>query len=1044
MRPDGLYDLLLDSATAPQLEALAAQGQATLAELKGADRRQRLIDALQRLLPELLEEAAGGAEEEAKATAELHLLNQLLGSLRRSLAQPVPGPQWSEPLRLLRSLHRTHPPFDPPALPLSVPWLFAAGQGDPSLLSELRKEMGAADQVDMLVSFITWSGVRKLLDVLQGLTALGADGQPRVRIRVLTTTYIGATELKAVQALAELPGVEVRISLDGRRTRLHAKAWILQRKSGFGTAFVGSANLTGAALLGGLEWTVRFTQAGQGELFESAKAHFETLWNDPEFQGFDPGNPDHARQLQSALSEEGRRGSPNTTRTWFDIQPKAYQQEMLDRLVSERRHGRTRNLLVAATGTGKTVVAAFDYLQIARAAGGLPRLLFVAHRKEILVQARETYRHMLRNGDFGELLTDGQLPAEFDHVFATIQSVESRDLLARFGPGHWHTVVIDECHHITAASFHAFARAIQPAILLGLTATPERADGASIAPYFQMRPDGGPAVELRLWEALDQELLAPFEYFGVTDDTDFSSVRWNQAGETADLDRILTGNHLRARRVLEAFERYASAPGQARTLGFCVNVAHAEFMAGQFQALGYRALAVTGGTDSALRERIPGMLARREVTAVFTCDLYNEGVDLPDVDTLLLLRPTQSPVLFQQQIGRGLRLANEKTSCLILDFVGRHREEFRFDRLLQTLTGLAKRRLIAEVEDGFPTLPPGCLIQFERVARDQVLANLRRATTQNWRRLTAEFRSYLTLPGKRNPAMAEFLRDQGLALPDLYRAQQPGGWTRLRRAAGMDLGPEGPQEGWLGKRFGDLLHADDPDYLKLWQRVAEPGCRFQSLDEPDQRRTQMLAYQVYPDQQDAFGGSEFLDRLHRHPRMAEELRDLATWLDEATLLESQPLPGAPAHWPLRLHAAYDIREILTAVGWLRPGRRAPFQSGVLPLHEEKIELLFVTLDKRSGYHAGIAYHDYAISPERFHWQTQNTAGPDTPGGRRYLESEENGWSFQLFVREAKGVPYRALGRVRLVSAAGTRPMSLTWALDCKLPMAMWKSFGILR
>lgn len=1044
MRPDGLYDLLLDAATAPQLEALAADGKATLREVKGVERRQRLIETLQRLLPDLLDGALENVEDGAKEAAELHLFNQLLAMLRHSTGAESSASICAEPLRTLQSLHRHHPPFEAPLLPLSVPWLFAAGLGDPSLLSELRREMAAADQVDMLVSFITWSGVRRLWDVLEGLTAVSADGQPRVRIRVLTTTYIGATELKAVQALAELPGVEVRISLDGRRTRLHAKAWILQRKSGFGTAFVGSANLTGAALMGGLEWTVRFTQAGQGELFESAKAHFETLWNDPEFQAYDAKNPLHAEQLQSALTEEGRRGSPSATRTWFDIQPKTYQQEMLDRLAAERRHLRTRNLLVAATGTGKTVVAAFDYRRICQETGGHPRFLFVAHRKEILVQARETYRHVLRYSDFGEMLVDGQVPASFDHVFATIQGVISRDLLDRFGADHWHTVVIDECHHITAKSFDAFAKGIQPAILLGLTATPERADGASIAPYFHMRPDGSPAVELRLWEAMDQQLLAPFEYYGVADETDFSEVRWNQAGEVADLDRILTGNHIRARRVIDAFDRYTSIPQQTRTLGFCVSVAHAEFMALQFQAAGYKAMAVTGGTDRDLRERIPGLLARREINAVFTCDLYNEGVDLPDVDTLLLLRPTQSPVLFQQQIGRGLRLAKDKASCLILDFVGRHREEFRFDRLLQTLTGLAKRQLIDEAEAGFPSLPPGCLIQLEKVARDRVLENLRRATAQNWRRLTGEFRSYLTLPGKRNPPMAEFLRDQGLELGDLYRPQEPSGWTGLRRVAGMDLGEVGPREGWMGKRFGDLLHTDDPEYLQLWQRAAEPTCNYHALSELDQRRTQMLAYQIYPDHQDAFDGPEFLRRLHAHPRMAEELKEVATWLDEASDLDSNPLPGAPASWPLRLHAAYDIREILTAVGWLRPGRRAPHQTGLLALHDEKIEILFVTLDKREGYHAGIAYHDYAISPDLFHWQSQNSAGRSTTAGRRYLESDRNGWQFQLFIREAKGSPYRAIGPLVLLNLEDDKPMSITWRLIAPMPIGLFKHYSILR
>jgi hypothetical protein len=212
MRPDGLYDLLMDAATAPQMEALSAQGLATLREVVGTERRQRLMDALHRLLPELLDELLEKVDDGARATAELQILNGILARLRRSEDETL-APGWADPLRLLNSLHRQHTPFEAPLLPLSVPWLFAAGHGDPSLLSELRREMASADQVDMLVSFITWSGVRRLLDVLHALTAVGADGQPRVRIRVLTTTYIGATELKAVQAMAELPGVEVRISL---------------------------------------------------------------------------------------------------------------------------------------------------------------------------------------------------------------------------------------------------------------------------------------------------------------------------------------------------------------------------------------------------------------------------------------------------------------------------------------------------------------------------------------------------------------------------------------------------------------------------------------------------------------------------------------------------------------------------------------------------------------------------------------------------------------------------------------------------------------
>ncbi|HSO46005.1 MAG TPA: DEAD/DEAH box helicase family protein, partial [Rhodoferax sp.] len=487
-------------------------------------------------------------------------------------------------------------------------------------MTELRRELSACDQVDILVSFITHSGVRKLLDILQSATALGADGQPRTRLRVLTTTYTGATEIQALDELARLPGCEIKISLDGRRTRLHAKAWLFQRKTGFGSAYVGSANLSGAALMGGLEWTVKFTQRGQTGLFERAKAHFETLWDDNEFQAYDPANPSHRAALREALQRES--GDDIVARpTFFDLQPKTYQQEMLDQLQIEREHERRRNLVVAATGTGKTVVAALDYRRTCELEGGRPRLLFVAHREEILRQALRTYREVLRDHSFGELLVGGTEPERFDHVFSTIDSVAARDLVAHYGASYWHTVVVDECHRLAANRFHTFVTTISPRILLGLTATPERSDGQPILGYFDSRPDGSPAVELRLWHALDQQLLSPFEYYACDDDTDFSEVPWEQPGELAAIDNLVTGNDVRARLVLNEWRRLAGEPTHGRTLVFCVSVAHAEYMTDVLNQAGIKALCVVGSTSQDERRRAPERLASGEVAALVTCDL---------------------------------------------------------------------------------------------------------------------------------------------------------------------------------------------------------------------------------------------------------------------------------------------------------------------------------------------------------------------------------------------------------------------------------------
>ncbi|MDP2072820.1 DUF3427 domain-containing protein [Hydrogenophaga sp.] len=1053
--PDGLYDLLLTEGLARSLADLDPS-RADVSALKGGA-AEFLADVITRQLSTILDDVSG--DEAEKAKRQLELVNGLLVMLRQRLAgSSADGASAAgevvdlvaPPLRVLRAVQRDQQFPVSPEIGLGVPWLFTAGKGSPSLLQEIRRELASSDQVDILVSFITVSGVRKLQDVLQQITAKGAqqDGPapPKTRLRILTTTYTGATEARALDELARLPGCEVRVSLDGRRTRLHAKAWLFQRKTGFGSAYVGSANLSGAALTGGLEWTVKLTQRAQEALFARAVAHFETLWADSEFQRYDPDNVEHRQALAAALGRESFGGEPSATISFFDLQPKTYQLEMLEQLNTERAHGRTRNLLVAATGTGKTVVAAFDYRNTCRIEGGRPRLLFVAHREEILRQAMRTYREVLRDPEFGDLLTGSHQAEHWDHLFATIDSVTSRDLVATVGADHWHTVVVDECHRLAADRFDAFAKAVRPSVLLGLTATPERSDGQPIAPYFDSRPDGSPAVELRLWHALDLQLLAPFEYYACDDATDFSEVPWDRPGEREAVANLVTGNDVRAKLVINEWRRLASDARQSRAIVFCVTVAHAEFMTDWFNRAGLPAACVVGTTASEERRRAPQRLLSGELCALVTVDLYNEGIDLPMVDTLLLLRPTQSPVLFQQQIGRGLRLSPGKESCLVLDFVGQHRAEFRFDRLLSSLTGLSRRELVDGVENGFGSLPPGCHIHLQRQTREQVLQGLRSLTSQNWRRLKTELQAYAALRGRSAIQLADFLHDQALELEDIYRTgtgQGRSGWTSLKRDAGLIVAEPGPEEDYFSRRFGDLLHVDDPRRLDVMTAVGSHQGSSPALSAEDALGIQMLAYQIDGRHEQAAGHEAFLERLERHPSIAAELVELSALLQARSTLGAHPVPGLE-DTPLCLHAGYGAREILTAVGWLTASRRVPFQAGTLSLHSRQTELLFVTLDKSEGYHDRIAYHDYAISAERFHWQSQNSAGPDTPGGRRYLESATNGWQFQLFVRPRKGEAYRACGPVSLESAEGDRPMSIVWRLQTPLPARLFREFSVLR
>ncbi|WP_369600497.1 DUF3427 domain-containing protein [Hahella sp. SMD15-11] len=1043
--PPGLYDLLLTD----ELNTRIPDHHAQIEGFKQSA-AQELVSEVAKRLYDLLESLP---ENNDRPTIQTELANSLLETLLDRVRECVGEisddvltlDRFLIPPKRLSAIQPVGRRFTAPETGLHAPWLFTASKDTPSLLSEIRKELASADQVDILVSFITVSGVRKLMDLLHEATAVGGEGERGTRLRILTTTYTGATDAKALDQLASLPGCQVKVSLDGRRTRLHAKAWIFHRQTGFGSTYIGSANLSGAALTGGLEWTVKLSQREQTRLFERAKAHFETLWADPEFSVYDPRNEHHRLRLDAALAKEKGQGalSLDNPKIYFDLSPKPYQQEMLDQLAIEREHGRMRNLVVAATGTGKTMVAAFDYKRLCEVLGGRPKLLFVAHREEILKQALHTYRAVLRDAEFGELLSGSDRPQSYHHLFATIQSVTSRALVEQVGGDYWYQVVIDECHHIAAESFSRLVGSISPKILLGLTATPERGDGQVIHTFFDSRPDGSPAVELRLWDALEMQLLAPFEYYACDDPTDLRGVPWRRVGERKALEEAIAQNRTRAEHVIRAWQELVVDPRQCRTLVFCVSVDHSRFMADVLNEAGIATAYLTGQCSNEKRKAVNDDFRQGKLSAVTTVDLFNEGVDFPEVDTLLLLWPTASTVIFQQQIGRGLRLAKGKESCLVLDFVGQHSAEYRYDLMLTALTGLSRRQLRQAVEKGFDTLPPGCHIHLQKQTRQQVLAHLKQSLSSRWRDLAQELARYASHRSTRKPKLAEFIRDQGVELEDIYRATKPRGWTQLKMAARLINRTLAAEEGAMADSMATLTHHDDPRVLDVMLKLAQERAHFQPVDALDKLRAQMLMYQLFHDYNDVGPYLQFVQRLAKYPDLCDELEDIAEMLLSRTTHRYLPISGLVDR-PLCLHARYHLREILTAIGKHTVDARPAFREGVYRDSDQQIEYIFVTLDKSAGFHESIAYQDYAISPNHFHWQSQNSARPGTAAGKRYLGAPDNGWTFQLFIRENKEMAYVACGPGSIVKIEGEAPMSITFELVHPLAASLFRRFSVVR
>lgn len=1018
--PTRLYESLLTAA----IQAVVDSHPLNKSELLDLDPdagHEQIARHLANEIARTLRAVSGDRDE--RLARQVAIANSLLDHLRTLSPEVVPQEQdVLAPPRLLLSLHDGAPPART-ELPYSISALLTRTRGEPALGHELAREIMTADSVDALVSFVTLGGVRALRAPLEQHAQAGKP------LRLLTTTYMGATDASAIEWLARLPHVEVRVSYDARRTRLHAKAWLFSRESGLHTAYVGSANLSSSALFEGHEWMIKAAAADLPQVLERFRGTFETLWNDPEFEPFDPENEVHRDRLRQALSYErgGKRGDTSIL-TFFTLKPHPFQQEILDKLEAERHlHGRTRNLVVAATGTGKTVVSAFDYQRRIGQDGLRPRLLFLAHREELLTQAMATFRQVLRDGAFGSLLVGGSEPVSHDHLFATIQSFNSRALLDKHGTSHWDHVIVDECHHAPADSYRAVIERIAPKVLVGLTATPERTDGRSLLGDF----DGHIAAELRLWNALEKQLLVPFEYYGISDNVDLRDVRWSRgAYQLDDLDKVYTGNDRRAELIFDQTRQRVGDMHAMRALGFCVSVAHAEFMAKKFSQFGVPSVAVHGDSPDAVRQSVRGQLERREVNVIFTCDLYNEGIDLPFVDTLLMLRSTSSATLFLQQLGRGLRLHEGKPSCLVLDFIGQHREDFRFDGVLSAMTGLPRPALREAVERGFPLLPTGCHLALDRVVQEQVLASLRRTLQGGIKRLTEDLRVVAARHGQ-DVDLGTFLAETGRDLAEVFNGKTS--WSMVRRAAGLAEPEAAPGEEGLTQKLKQVLHIDEPERLTFYRHWLTNLNEAARLNPVDRRRVLMLAYQMFHERGRHFTPEQFSSLLAGSPTIVRDLDALfAVLADAVGLATPADFPGKD--WPLAIHRQYGRREVLTALGRWNENAKPDSREGVVRLEAVKTELLFVTLKKgEKRFSPTTRYDDYAISRELFHWQTQSQVSPESVSGQRYICQVTNGWRFLLFVRATVEDVYTYLGPVHYVSHSGSRPMSITWKLEVPLP-----------
>ncbi|MBM7847854.1 superfamily II DNA or RNA helicase [Arthrobacter roseus] len=865
---------------------------------------------------------------------------------------------------------------------------------------------------------------------------------------------MGATERRAIDELVTRYHADVKISYESQATRLHAKAWLFRRNSGFDTAYVGSSNLSQAALLDGLEWNVRLSSVGTPALLKKFEITFDSYWEQRAFQSYDPERD--GEKLDAALERNGgRRTKMSDAATGLEVQPYLHQEEMLEDLEAERIKGFNRNLVVAATGTGKTVIAALDYKRLAESAGRDLKLLFVAHRQEILKQSMRTYRDVMQDGAFGELYVGEHKPQQWKHLFASVQSLAGLGV-EQFEPGYFDIVVIDEFHHAMAPTYRQVLDHFQPQQFLGLTATPERGDGVDVAKQFF---DGRTASELRLWDALEADLLVPFHYFGVSDDVDLSQLEWNRGNyDTAQLDRLYTGNDARASKVIRELRDKVTSTQHMRALGFCVSVQHAHYMAEVFNRAGIASVAIDGSTNDDERATALARLRDGQINCIFTVDLFNEGLDLPQVDTVLMLRPTQSATIFLQQLGRGLRRAEGKSVLTVMDFIGQQRREFRFDLRYRALTGYGRKKLERAVEDEFPFLPSGSQIVLDRVAQKVVLDNIKAQLRFNRAQLVRDIASY----GETD--LSIYLEKSGSELKSVYRSTKDS-WTGHLRQAGL---VESVAEMAIGQRIGELstaeeqkllgrmvrlLQVDDPERAEAYSKLVSPSCPpYDELAPREQVFAKMLFYTLWDDGKTFASYDDGLNQLRKYRFVCGEITQLVKLGVAASRHAGKSLGLGLQHIPLLSHATYRREEILAALsfGSFELGANAQHREGVAWCPRTATDAFFVTLNKNDKNHtATTMYKDYAISPELFHWESQNSTSTSSPVGRRYLDRGSQGSHVLLFTRPTAEdetgltVPYTCLGPADYVQHSGEKPIAITWKLHRAMPADLFAEAAAL-
>ncbi len=602
------------------------------------------------------------------------------------------------------------------------------------VLSTIIKELEQCLEFSISVAFVTTSGVATLINHLDLLCAKGIKG------KILVSQYLNFTQPEALRRILQFPNIELKIATEGN---FHSKGYFFKNKEYYNLV-IGSSNLTASALCTNIEWNLKVSALHQSKIVEKVLHEFEE-----EFKRAIPVTPDFILAYQEIYNSQRiiDRKKSNDSNIQFSrrVIPNSMQIEALKNLANLRQENKNKALLISATGTGKTYLSAFD-----AQAFNPSKLLFVVHRLNIAQAAMNTFRSIFGSAKSMGLYSGNQKELEKDFIFSTIQTISKPDHLKQFKKQEFDYIIIDESHRSGAHSYLRLLEYFKPQFLLGMTATPERTDGNDIFKLFNHNI----AYEIRLNRAMEEEMLSPFHYYGVTD------ISVNGEVLESDSDFLLLTSEERVDRIIEKSKFYGCDNGIIRGLIFCSRKRECIELSNKFNSRGFRTIALTGDNTEEQRakaiEQLESENLNKKLDYIFTVDIFNEGIDIPKLNQVIMMRPTQSQIVFVQQLGRGLRKANNKDYLTVIDFIGNYKNSYLIPIALFGDTSYNKDSLRKLVSLGSKMIPGSSTINFDPITKEKIFESIDSA---NMKLLVDLKKDYNLLKFKlgRTPMMVDFM-----------------------------------------------------------------------------------------------------------------------------------------------------------------------------------------------------------------------------------------------------------------------------------------------